>query len=121
MRAHRPWPSAIWDGPAWCVGQDASHVSPRSQFPRHPVAAIRTKILIAVGFLLVVFVVIVALQPEEFRVERSARVAAPPAAVFAQVLRDGTLSGAYLSPCRNVSAASAQVGSGRVVASAVSP
>jgi len=43
------------------------------------------KILIALGFLVVVFVVIVALRPAEFRVERSTRIAAPPAAVFAQV------------------------------------
>ncbi len=43
------------------------------------------KILIAVIVIVVVLVVIVALQPADFRVTRSALVAAPPAAVFAQV------------------------------------
>lgn len=43
------------------------------------------KIGIGVLVVLVVFAVIVALQPAHFRVERSAVVAAPPAAVFEQV------------------------------------
>ncbi len=43
------------------------------------------KILIAVAVVIVVFLVIVALQPAEFRVTRSANVAAPPSAVFDQV------------------------------------
>jgi hypothetical protein len=43
------------------------------------------KILIAVAVIIVVFLVIVALQPAEFRVTRSANVAAPQAAVFDQV------------------------------------
>ena len=43
------------------------------------------KILIAVAVIIVVFLVIVAMQPAEFRVTRSASVAAPQAAVFDQV------------------------------------
>jgi hypothetical protein len=43
------------------------------------------KILIAVAVLVVLFVIIVALQPSEFRVARSATVSAPSPAVFAQV------------------------------------
>jgi len=43
------------------------------------------KILIALAVIVIVFVVIVALQPSEFRVARSATIAAPAAAVFAQV------------------------------------
>jgi hypothetical protein len=43
------------------------------------------KILIGLALLIAALVVIVALQPSEFRVERSAAIAAPPADVFAQV------------------------------------
>ena len=43
------------------------------------------KILIALVVIVVVFVIVVALQPADFRVTRSATIAAPPAAVFAQV------------------------------------
>ena len=43
------------------------------------------KILIALAVIIVVFVVIVALQPKEYRVARSATISASPAAVFAQV------------------------------------
>jgi len=43
------------------------------------------KILIGLAVIVVVFVVIVALQPSEFRVERSATISAPAPAVFAQV------------------------------------
>src|SRR5665648_1264039 len=43
------------------------------------------KILLALVALVVVFVVVVALQPSEFHVERSVTVAAPPADVFAEV------------------------------------
>jgi hypothetical protein len=41
-------------------------------------------ILIALAVIVVVFVVIVALQPSEFRVARSTTISAPPQAVFAQ-------------------------------------
>jgi hypothetical protein len=43
------------------------------------------KILIAVAAIIAVFLVVVALQPSEFKVERSATISAPPAAVFEQV------------------------------------
>ena len=43
------------------------------------------KILIALAVIVVVFAVIVALQPSEFRVARTATISAPPPAVFAQV------------------------------------
>ncbi len=43
------------------------------------------KILITLAIIVVVFVVIVALRPDEFRVARSAKMSASPAAVFAQV------------------------------------
>ena len=43
------------------------------------------KILAVVAVIAVVFVVIVALQPASFRIARSASIAAPPQAVFAQV------------------------------------
>ncbi len=44
-----------------------------------------TKTLIALAAIVVVFAAIVALQPSEFRVARSATIAAPAPAVFAQV------------------------------------
>jgi len=43
------------------------------------------KILIAVAVIIVVFVVVVALQPSDFRIARTATIAAPPATLFAQV------------------------------------
>ncbi|TMA11498.1 MAG: polyketide cyclase [Deltaproteobacteria bacterium] len=43
------------------------------------------KIFIGLVVIVVVFVVIVALQPSEFRVARTATISAPPPAVFAQV------------------------------------
>jgi uncharacterized protein YndB with AHSA1/START domain len=43
------------------------------------------KILIGVAAVVVVFVVVVALQPAKFRVTRTATVSAPPALVFEQV------------------------------------
>jgi len=43
------------------------------------------KILIGFAVIVVVFVVIVALQPSDFRVARSATISAPASAVFAQV------------------------------------
>jgi uncharacterized protein YndB with AHSA1/START domain len=42
-------------------------------------------ILIALAAIIIVFVIIVVLQPSEFRVARSATISAPPATVFAQV------------------------------------
>ena len=43
------------------------------------------KILIAIAAIIAVFLIVVALQPSEFKVERSATIAAPPATVFDQV------------------------------------
>jgi uncharacterized protein YndB with AHSA1/START domain len=43
------------------------------------------KVLIAVAAILVVLVIVIALQPSEFRVARSTTIAAPPSQVFAQV------------------------------------
>lgn len=43
------------------------------------------KILIAGAAILLVLIVVIAMQPSEYRVARSATMAAPPAAVFAQV------------------------------------
>lgn len=42
-------------------------------------------VLISLAVIIVVFIIIVALQPKEFRVARSAKISAPPSAVFAQV------------------------------------
>jgi len=43
------------------------------------------KILIVIGLAVVVFLVVAALQPADFKITRSAVIAAPPAAVFEQV------------------------------------
>jgi hypothetical protein len=43
------------------------------------------KTLIAVGTIVLIFVIVVALQPSDFRVVRGATISAPPQAVFAQV------------------------------------
>jgi uncharacterized protein YndB with AHSA1/START domain len=43
------------------------------------------KILVGLAVLMALFVVIVAMQPSDFRVEKSATIAVPPAEVFAQV------------------------------------
>jgi uncharacterized protein YndB with AHSA1/START domain len=43
------------------------------------------KVLIAIAVIVVVFAVIVVLQPSSFRVARSTSISAPPAVVFAQV------------------------------------
>jgi uncharacterized protein YndB with AHSA1/START domain len=43
------------------------------------------KILIGIPVILVAFVVIVALQPSDFRIVRSINISTPPATVFAQV------------------------------------
>ena len=42
------------------------------------------KILIGLAALILIFVAIVAMQPADFRVERTAKIAAPQADVFAQ-------------------------------------
>lgn len=43
------------------------------------------KVLIALAVIVVVFVTIVALQPSEFRIARTATISAPAPVVFAQV------------------------------------
>lgn len=43
------------------------------------------KILIALAAIVVVFVIVASMQPDEFRVERSATISASPAVVFTQV------------------------------------
>ena len=42
-------------------------------------------ILIAIAAIIVVFVIVVAMRPDDFRVTRTATMSAPPAMVFAQV------------------------------------
>jgi len=43
------------------------------------------KIFIGIGVIIIVFLIVVATRPAEFRVTRSASISAPPAVVFAQV------------------------------------
>jgi len=43
------------------------------------------KILIALAAIVTIFVIVIAMQPSEFRVERSTKIAAPAETVFAQV------------------------------------
>jgi uncharacterized protein YndB with AHSA1/START domain len=43
------------------------------------------KILVGLAAVIVLFLIVVAMRPAEFRVERSATIAAPPAALFEQV------------------------------------
>ena len=43
------------------------------------------KILIGVAAVIVLFVIVVATRPADFRIERSTTIAAPPEVVFAQV------------------------------------
>src|SRR5882672_9968867 len=43
------------------------------------------KILIGLAVFIILFVIIVALQPAQYKVTRSASISAPPAVVFAQV------------------------------------
>src|SRR5688500_507938 len=43
------------------------------------------KILIGLGVVIVVFVIIVALRPSTYRIERSVAIAAPPAEIFPHV------------------------------------
>ena len=44
-----------------------------------------TKMFLAIAVIVVALVVLVAMQPADFRVTRTATMSAPPAAVFAQV------------------------------------
>src|SRR4029079_18322294 len=49
------------------------------------VKKILIRVAAAVAAIVVLFLIVVALQPSDFRISRSAKMAAPPAAVFAQV------------------------------------
>jgi hypothetical protein len=61
------------------LGRVSSHLNPNRE------ECMFKKILLGLAALVAVFLVIVAMQPDEFRVSRSATVTAPPARVFAQV------------------------------------
>jgi hypothetical protein len=52
---------------------------------RRGVVSVLKKIGIGIATIVVLFILVVALQPSEYRVKRSASIAAPPARVFAQV------------------------------------
>src|SRR5216683_952568 len=84
-------------------------------------------ILIALAVIVVVFVVIVAVQPSDFRITRSATIAAPPEAVFAQVNElhnweawspwaklDPNAKSTYEGPAAGVGAAFAWSGNNRI-------
>lgn len=47
--------------------------------------SVLTRILLALAVIVVGLVIVIAMQPSEFRIERSATIAAPPEEVFAQV------------------------------------
>jgi uncharacterized protein YndB with AHSA1/START domain len=76
------------------------------------------KILIALAVIVIVVVVVVAARPPEFRVARTARIAAPPPAVFAQVNDfhkwDGWNPWAKLDPAMKQSYEGAPAGAGAV-------
>src|SRR5688572_23255939 len=59
------------------ASQTAPHVGKKS--------SIFKKILLGLAAVVVAFVVVVAVQPADFQVARSATIAAPPSAVFQQV------------------------------------
>ena len=61
---------------------DAAPAAPK---PRSKVVSILKKILLGFLAVLVVFLIVVACQPPDFAIARSAAMAAAPAAVFAQV------------------------------------
>lgn len=76
------------------------------------------KILIALAALVAVFLVIVALQPSDFRIMRSTTISAPPAVVFAQVNDfhrwDAWSPWAKLDPAAKASFSGAPAGTGAV-------
>jgi uncharacterized protein YndB with AHSA1/START domain len=92
--------------------------------PRNPMLA---KIIIALVVLLIVFAVVVALRPAEFRIARSTVIAAPAAIVFAQVndfhawpefspwaKLDPAMTTTYAGPAAGVGAAYAWAGNPKV-------
>ncbi len=78
----------------------------------------RVKILIALSTLIVAFLVIIALQPADFRIERSTTIAAPPAAVFRHVndfhLWNAWSPWAKIDPAMQQTFAGAPTGTGAV-------
>ena len=58
-----------------------------SQDPAQPAkkGGLLKKILIGIAVVILLFIVVVAMQPSDFRITRSATIAAPPDVVFAQV------------------------------------
>lgn len=76
------------------------------------------KILIALAAIVAIFLVVVAMQPSEFRVERSATIAAPAETVFAQVndLRkwDAWSPWAKLDPNAKIEFSGAESGAGAI-------
>lgn len=78
----------------------------------------RAKILIALATLIVAFLVLVALQPADFRIERSTTIAAPTAAVFRHVndfhLWNAWSPWAKIDPAMQQTFAGAPAGTGAV-------
>jgi len=78
------------------------------------------KILIALAAIVAIFLIVVALQPADFRVERTATIAAPQADVFAQVNDfhkwDAWSPWAKLDPDAKVTFEGPQSGQGTVMA-----
>ncbi len=78
----------------------------------------RVKILIALATLIVAFLAIIALQPADFRIERSTTIAAPPAAVFRHVndfhLWNAWSPWAKIDPAMQQTFAGAPTGTGAV-------
>ena len=77
------------------------------------------KILIGLAVLILVFVVVVALQPSEFRVERTATIAAPQSDLFGQVNDlhkwDAWSPWAKLDPAAKVTFEGADAGQGAIM------
>ena len=90
--ATRPGPRGTGPGTLPGVGvserlsPDAGHARRTRLTRRSRRNHILKKILIVLAVIVVLFVIFVALRPAEFRVTRSAAIAAPPEAVFAQVM-----------------------------------
>jgi len=61
-----------------------SHASPSATPAAKKLSVLKT-ILIALAAIVILFVGIVAIQPSDFRITRSAKMSAPPSAAFAQV------------------------------------
>jgi hypothetical protein len=86
-----------------------------------------TKILIALAVLIVIFVIVVATRPSDFRVSRSVTISAPPSAAFEQVndlqkwkawspweKMDPNMKQTYEGPQSGIGASSSWVGNNQV-------